>query len=493
VIGEDAAALATASAAAAFGVSVVLVENGDIGAQRDGGALSSKALLVAAAHVNAMRTGAYFGVKTIRFGVDFNAVRAHVQDTLDAIAPLQSRERLKGLGVRVVTGAARFIDRKTLAVAGLHMKAWCFVIATGSVRALPAITGLADTPYFTCENIFELAECPRHPIVIGAGRPGLEMAQTFGRLGADVTVLDQAVPLGQYDPECAAVVLNALAREGVTIRSGVTINAVRQIQEQVQGLRQGHIYGQMQAPQPHVQVDIVTAGSETRRGDAARHRETIDGTHILVAAGRRPNLAGLALEAAGIRYGPRGIAVNRRLRARNRRVYAIGEAAGAPPYPQVAHHHAGLIVRNALFRAPVRPDRDAIPLVTYTDPELAQFGMTEDAAARTRYGIIRVLRSSYRENDRAQANRAANGHIKIVTDRRGGIRGVTIVGAAAAENIATFCLAINRRLNIEALAGLIVPYPSFAEVGKRAAMTYFTGGLTSPLVRRIIGWLRRFG
>ena len=424
--------------------------------------------------------------------IDFNAARAHVQDTLDAVAPLQSRERLKGLGVRVVTGAARFIDRKTLAVAGLHIKAWRFVIATGSVPALPAITGLAETPYFTCENIFELAECPRHLIVIGAGPAGLEMAQAFRRLGADVTVLDQAMPLGQYDPECAAVVLNALARERVTIRGGVTINAVRQFQEQVQGLGQGPVYGQMQAPQPHVQVDIVTAGGETRRGDAARHRETIDGTHILVAAGRRPNLAGLALEAAGIRYGPRGIAVNRRLRARNRRVYAIGEAAGAPPYPQVAHHHAGLIVRNALFRTPVRPDRDAIPLVIYTDPELAQLGMTEDAA-RARYGIIRVLRSSYRENDRALANRAPNGHIKIVTDHRGGIRGVTIVGAAAAENIATFSLAINRRLNIEALAGLIVPYPSFAEVGKRAAMTYFTGGLTSPLVRRIIGWLRRFG
>jgi pyruvate/2-oxoglutarate dehydrogenase complex dihydrolipoamide dehydrogenase (E3) component len=149
-------------------------------------------------------------------------------------------------------------------------------------------------------------------------------------------------------------------------------------------------------------------------------------------------------------------------------------------------------VRNALFRAPVRTDRDAIPFVTYTDPELAQLGLTEDEA-RVRYGTIRILRWPFRENDRAQASRATNGHIKIVTDRRGGIRGVTIVGADAAENIVTFSLAANRKLNIEALAGLIVPYPSFAEVGKRAAMTYFTGGLTSPLVRRIIGWLRRFG
>jgi pyruvate/2-oxoglutarate dehydrogenase complex dihydrolipoamide dehydrogenase (E3) component len=472
VIGSDAVALATAAAAAGFGVSVVLVENRETGgAQRDGGALLSKALLAAAAHVNAMRTGAHFGVKTVRFGVDFNAVRAHVRDALEAVAPLQSRERLKSLGVRVITGAARFVDRKTLAVEGLEIQARRFVIATGSLPALPAIAGLAETPHFTCDNILDLAECPRHLIVIGAGPAGLEMAQAFRRIGADVTVLDRAEPLAQYDPECAAVVLDALAREHVTIRSNVIIDAVRQ----------ADVNGQQQ-----VQVEITTPG------DSGPDKETIDGTHILVAAGRRANLAGLALEAARVRYGPRGVVVNRRLRARNRRVYAVGEAAGAPSYPQVAHHQAGLVVRNALFRTPLRPDRDAIPLVTYTDPELAQIGLMEDAA-RARHGAICVLRSSYGENDRAQANRATSGHIKIVTDRRGGIRGATIVGAQAAENIATFSLAINQQLNIEALAGLIVPYPSFAEVGKRAAMTYFNGGLTSPLVRRIIGWLRRFG
>jgi pyruvate/2-oxoglutarate dehydrogenase complex dihydrolipoamide dehydrogenase (E3) component len=262
-----------------------------------------------------------------------------------------------------------------------------------------------------------------------------------------------------------------VARERITIRPNLIIDAVRQTD----------MHGQQQ-----VQAEITTPG------ESGPNKETIDGTHILIAAGRRANLAGLAFDAARVRYGPGGVVVNRRLRTRNRRVYAVGEAAGAPAYPQVAHHQAGLVVRNALFRAPLRPDRHAIPLVTYTDPELAQIGLMEDAA-RARYGAICVLRSSYGENDRAQANQATNGHIKIVTDRRGGIRGATIVGAEAAENIATFSLAINQQLNIEALAGLIVPYPSFAEVEKRAAMTYFTGGLTSPLVRRIIGWLRRFG
>jgi len=299
VIGSDAVALATA-AAAVFGVSVVLVENGETGGvQRDGGALLSKALLAAAAHVNAMRTGAHFGVKTVRFGVDFDAVRAHVRDALEAVAPLQSRQRLKALGVRVITGAARFVDRKTLAVEGLEIKARRFVIATGSLPALPAIAGLAETPHFTCDNILDLAECPRHLIVIGAGPAGLEMAQAFRRLGAEVTVLDRAEPLAQYDRECAAVVLDALARERITIRPNVIIDAVRQTD----------MHGQQQ-----VQAEITTPG------ESGPNKETIDGTHILIAAGRRANLAGLALDAARVRYGPGGVVVNRSLRTRNRRV-----------------------------------------------------------------------------------------------------------------------------------------------------------------------------
>jgi pyruvate/2-oxoglutarate dehydrogenase complex dihydrolipoamide dehydrogenase (E3) component len=150
------------------------------------------------------------------------------------------------------------------------------------------------------------------------------------------------------------------------------------------------------------------------------------------------------------------------------------------------------VIRNALFRTRVDADGQAVPSVTYTDPELAQVGLTEDEA-RAHSGVIRVLRASYGENDRAQATGATNGHIKIITDRKGGILGATIVGAGAAENIAAWALAINQKLNIDALAGVIVPYPTYAEVGKRAAMTYFTRGLTSPLVRRIIEWLRRFG
>ena len=165
---------------------------------------------------------------------------------------------------------------------------------------------------------------------------------------------------------------------------------------------------------------------------------------------------------------------------------------GGPKFAHVANHHAGLVVRNALFRSKVALDRRALPWVTYTDPELAQIGFLEDEA-RAHAGAIRILRWPYRENDRAVAAGATNGHIKVITDRRGGILGVTIVGAAAGENIAIWSLAVGQKLKIGALAGLIAPLPTYAEVGKRAAITYFMRGLTSSRVRRIIGWLRRFG
>jgi pyruvate/2-oxoglutarate dehydrogenase complex dihydrolipoamide dehydrogenase (E3) component len=464
VIGAGAGGLSAAAAAAAFGVPVVLIEKTRMGGESlNGGALSSKALIAAAEHANALRNGARFGVKSVRSGVDFAAVRAHMREVVAAVAPQDSRERFTGLGVRVIEGAARFTDRNTVAVDGFAIKARRFVIATGSSPALPAIPGLADTPHLTNETVFDLADCPRHLIVIGGSAVGLELAQAFRRLGAEVTVLDAGTPLAGDDPECAAVVLDALAREGVTLHAGVKIAQVRRALARVQ-------------------VDIATPEGET----------TIEGSHLLVAAGRRPNVEDLDLDAAGIRYALTGIGVDRRLRTSNKRVYAIGDVTDGPKSTHLATYHAELVVRHALFRTPVRVNHHAIPWVTYTDPELAQVGLIEDEA-RAQAGVIRVLRWPYRENDRAQAARATNGHIKIITDRKGDILGATIVGAQAAENIAAWTLAINQKLNIQAFAGVIVPHPTYAEVGKRAAMTYFTRGLTSTLVRRTIGWLRRLG
>jgi pyruvate/2-oxoglutarate dehydrogenase complex dihydrolipoamide dehydrogenase (E3) component len=465
VIGAGSGGLSVAAAAAAFGVPVVLIEKGKMGGDcLNYGCVPSKALIAAAARAQTLRTAGRFGVAASGLNVNFDQVHAHVRDVIAAIEPNDSRERFTGLGVRVIAGPARFVDRNTVAVGEeFEIKARRFVIATGSSPTAPPIPGLAETPYLTNETVFDLDHCPEHLIVIGAGPIGLELAQAFRRLGAAVTVLEAAAPLANDDPECTAVVLDQIVRDGVNLRAGIAVAAVA-------------------GDGTQVRVTIKAGEGE----------ETIAGSHLLVATGRRPNLDDLNLDAAGIQHEKRGIVVNRKLRTANKRVYAVGDVAGGLQFTHVANYHAGLVIRNALFRLPAKVNDDAIPRVTFTDPELAHVGLTEEAA-RKRVRKIRVLRWPYHENDRAQAERTTHGHIKVVTNRKGKILGATIVGAHAGELIATWTLALAQGLNIRAMTGFTLPYPTLAEIGKRAAISYFAPSATSPWVRRIIGFLRRFG
>jgi pyruvate/2-oxoglutarate dehydrogenase complex dihydrolipoamide dehydrogenase (E3) component len=464
VIGAGSGGLSVAAAAAAFGVSVVLVEKGKMGGDcLNYGCVPSKALIAAAKRVEMLRSATAFGIGTRIASIEFEKVHDHVHSVIAAIAPNDSKERFTGLGVRVIDGTARFSNARTVIVDGIEIKARRFVIASGSSPALPPIPGLAETPHLTNETVFDLRTCPEHLIVIGAGPIGVELAQAFCRLGASVTVLEAAQPLAKDDPECAAIVLDQLARDGVVIRSGVNIERIKRAGGKVQ----------------------VVLANENRE-------ETIEGSHLLVATGRRPNIDGLNLDAAGIKHDRRGIVVDKRLRTSNPRIYAIGDVAGGLQFTHVANYHAGIVIRNALFRLPVKVAEDTIPWVTFTDPELAHVGLSE-AEARRRGKDIQVLRWPYHENDRAQTERHTEGHIKIITSRRGKILGATIVGPQAGELITTWTLAVGHGLNIRSLAGIVVPYPTLSEVGKRAAITYFTPSLTNSWVRRIIRWLRRLG
>jgi pyruvate/2-oxoglutarate dehydrogenase complex dihydrolipoamide dehydrogenase (E3) component len=462
VIGAGSGGLSVAAAAAAFGVPVVLIEKGKMGGDcLNYGCVPSKALIAAAKHAASFAHAAEFGLASTRPRVNFPQVREHVHGVIAAIAPNDSKQRFTALGVQVIEGAAHFTDPSTVAVGDVRIKARRFVIATGSSPAIPPIPGLADTPYLTNETIFDLLVCPRHLMVIGAGSIGVELAQAFRRLGAEVTVIEAATPLAKDDPECAAIVLDQLRREGVVIREGAAIKKI--------GISHG-------------QIELMLEGGG----------KPIEGSHLLVAAGRTPNVAGLGLEQAGIKYERHGIVVNARLKTTNKRVYAIGDVAGGLQFTHVANYHAGLVIRNALFRLPVRADDKAIPRVTFTDPELAHVGLSEADARRRKYRFS-VLRWPFHENDRAQTERAVRGHIKVITTRRGRILGATIVGPNAGELIATWTLAIEQGLNIRAMATSVIAYPTLAEVGKRAAITHFAAGLTTPRVRRIIAWLRRFG
>lgn len=463
VLGAGSGGLSVAAAAAAFRVPVALVEKGKMGGDcLNHGCVPSKALLAAAHHAHAFGVKG-FGVAARRAEVDFAELRDHIRNVIDAIAPNDARERYRALGVQVIEGEARFKDVDTVAVGGLDIKARRFVIATGSSPAIPPIPGLADVPYLTNETIFDLSERPGHLIVIGGGPIGLEIAQAYRRLGAKVTVLEALRPLAKDDPECAAVVLGQLLREGVDIRPGVKVTKIENADGALRLLL------------------------ETEKGE-----ETVEGTHLLIATGRRPNLDSLNLDAARINYERERIIVNRGLRTTNKRVYAIGDVVGQAQFTHAANYHAGLVIRNALFRLPVRLNSEAVPWVTFTDPELAHVGLSE-AIARERGLRIRVLRWPFHENDRAQAERAARGHIKVIADARGRVRGATIVGRNAGELITPWTLAVSQRLNVRAMAELVVPYPTLSEVGKRAATAYFTPQLTSPLVQRAIRWLRWFG
>jgi pyruvate/2-oxoglutarate dehydrogenase complex dihydrolipoamide dehydrogenase (E3) component len=464
VIGAGSGGLSVAAAAAAFGVPVVLIEKGKMGGDcLNYGCVPSKALLGAAKHAAASRRVTPFGLTQPRASIDFAKVHEHVHGVIAAIAPNDSKERFTGLGAQVIAGAARFKDGRTVAVGDKYeIRARRFVIATGSSPALPQIPGLADAPYLTNETIFELKQCPEHLIIIGAGPVGLELAQAHRRLGAKVTVLEAAMPLAHDDAECAAIVLDLLAREGITIRSGAKVARI------------GHTDGKIQA--------VI----ETSPGE-----ETIEGSNLLIAAGRRANIDGLELEKARIKYGSAGIVVDRGLKTSNSHVYAIGDVAGGH-FTHAANEHAGIVIRNALFRLRAKVNNDLIPRVTFTDPELAHVGLTE-TQARERYKDIRVLRWPYHENDRAQAERETHGHIKVIAAKNGRILGASIVGAHAGELITTWTLALSRGLNIRAMTGIVVPYPTLSEIGKRAAISYFSPTLNNPRLRRLINFLRRFG
>jgi pyruvate/2-oxoglutarate dehydrogenase complex dihydrolipoamide dehydrogenase (E3) component len=465
VIGAGSGGLSVAAAAAAFGVPVVLVEKGKMGGEcLNAGCVPSKALIAAARRAHGVTGLDAFGITASPPQIDFARVHDHVQRVIAAIAPNDSKARFTGLGVRVIEGKARFKDKDVVAVGdGIEIKARRVVIATGSSPAIPAIPGLDRVAFLTNDTVFDLTVCPAHLIVVGAGAMGLELAQAFRRLGAAVTVLEAGTALARDDAECARIVLDQLAEEGVVVRQGVSI---------------AHI----EASGSGVAVVLSGEGGHER----------VAGSDLLIATGRRANVEGLNLDAAGIAHTPKGIVVDRGLRTSNRRVYAIGDVAGGPQFTHAANYHAGLVIRNALFRLPVKADDRAIPRVTFTDPELAHVGLTEDEARRASR-TIRILRWPLAENDRAQAERKTRGHIKVITDRRGRILGATIVGAGAGELIATWSLALANRLNIRAIAGTVVPYPTFGEIGKRAAIGYFLPRLTSPFVRRIIGWLRRLG
>jgi pyruvate/2-oxoglutarate dehydrogenase complex dihydrolipoamide dehydrogenase (E3) component len=450
-----------ANIAARLGLRVALIERARMGGDcLNTGCVPSKALLAAAHAARAGQAAARLGVRFAAPEIDWAAVRAHVQGAIAAIAPNDSAERYRALGATVLHGQASFTAPDTLDVNGTRLTARRIVIAAGSRAAVPPIPGLDRVPFLTNETLFDLAEKPAHLLILGGGPIGLEMAQAHANLGCRVTLLARARIAGREEPELVAPLRAALRADGIDIREGVAVAAVE--------------------PGPAL---VLSDGSR------------LAGTHLLIAVGRVPNLEGLGLAAGNVQSGPAGIATDAGLRSlTNRRVFAAGDIAdpagiGPRHFTHVCSHHAGIVIRRAVFRLPARIDERALPRVTYTAPELAQTGLTE-AQARAAGHAVRILSWKLAENDRAIAEGETTGLVKLVT-ARGRLLGAGILAPHAGEMIGQLSLAIARRAPLSALAGLIVPYPTRAEAAKRAAGEAFTGALFSNRTRALVRWLAR--
>jgi len=462
VIGAGSGGLSVAAGAAQLGLKVALFEKGEMGGDcLNYGCVPSKALIAAANKAHQARS-AGLGVAAADPVVDFAAVMAHVRQTIATIAPVDSQERFEGLGVRVIREAARFVDDRTVVGGDLRVRARKIVIATGSRAAIPPIPGLEATPHLTNETIFELAARPRRLIVLGGGPIGVELGQAFRRLGSEVVIVEAAEILGREDPAAAQVVLDQLRSDGVELRSGA-----RAIRVETGG--DGPV--------------LIVEGADGE--------DRVEGSHLLIAVGRQPSTGGLDLETAGVAFDKQGVRTDKSLRSSNRRVYAVGDVAGRGQFTHLAGAHASLFVRRAIFAMPVDADALAVPRVTYCDPELAAIGLSEAEARKTHGDDVRVETFPFDENDRALAEGDVRGFGKLVTTKKGKVLGVTLVGRHAGDHIHVWALALSSKLKLSALTGMIAPYPTRGEIGKRLAGKWYTPALFSDRTRMVVSLLKR--
>lgn len=461
VIGGGSGGLSVAAGAVQMGASVVLLEGGKMGGDcLNYGCVPSKALIAAGKHAHAMTTGAPFGVTAVKPKVDYGLAKDHVRNVIAGIEPHDSVERFESLGVKVITEYGAFISPTEMQAGDTIIQARRFVISTGSSPFVPPISGLDQVKYYTNEDIFELREQPKHLLVIGGGPIGMELAQAHVRLGSKVTVIEGLKALGHDDPEMAAIALDRIHAEGVEIVEDAMAAKISQ------------------------KGDVITV--ETKDG------AKFTGSHVLMAVGRQPNTEKLNLDVAGIEPTRGGIKVDASLKTTNKRVYAIGDVASDLQFTHVAGYHAGVIIKSALFGLPSKASSSHIPWATYIDPEMAQVGLTE-AQAQAEYGDkLEVVRFEYAENDRARAELATTGLIKVMIVK-GRPVGASIVGAQAGELIQTWALVIANKLKIGAVAAMVAPYPTLGEINKRAAGQYYTPRLfENEFVKRIVRLVQRF-
>ncbi|HEX6066678.1 MAG TPA: FAD-dependent oxidoreductase [Longimicrobiales bacterium] len=459
-VGGGAAGLVTAAGAAGLGARTALVEQDRMGGEcLWTGCVPSKALLAAARVAATARDGRRFGIDVVDTHVDFQRVMAHVHNAQQAIAPNDSPERFRGLGVDVLQGTATFSDRSTLRVNDESISARHIVIATGSRPAVPPIPGIEAVPYLTNENVFELTELPASLVVVGGGAVGVELAQAFALLGSKVTLIESDPRiLRTEDEEVAELLAMRLRHDGVVILTAVSVQ------------------------------QVVKTGSDVQ---VTTSRGTFTAAALLIAAGRKANTNALELDAVGVAHDQEGVRVDKYLRTNVKNIWAIGDVvAGTPRFTHVADYQARLVLRNALFPGRNAADYSSVPWAIYTQPELAHIGMTE-AEARAGHGDeVRVWRKELRELDRAIADGQTEGLLKIVTDSKGRILGAHMLGAQSSTLLGEIALAMKTDVPLGKLSGIMHAYPTYPEAFKHVGDAYVRAGFKG-VARRAAGWLVR--
>ncbi|MBF0610983.1 MAG: FAD-dependent oxidoreductase [Magnetococcales bacterium] len=464
VIGAGAGGLTVAAGGAQMGASVILLERHHMGGDcLNTGCIPSKSLLAAAHAAHRVRVAGRLGIATSPPQVDMAKVHQHVHQVIAQIAPHDSQERFEQMGVKVIRQEGRFVSPHEVQAGQYSIKARRFVIATGSSPNLPPLPGLASIPFFTNETIFDLQTLPEHLLVLGGGPIGLELAQAFLRLGSRVTLLARSGLLKRDDPQLVEELATLLQAEGMTLLKEVQFQQASQT-------------GQ------HITLEITHQGE---------HR-TITGSHLLVATGREANVSSLNLEAANIHYSRQGIQVDGRLRTTNPHIFALGDVAGPHLFTHMAGYQAGIVLQNILFRLPVKTNYQAVPWVTFTDPELAQVGMTE-ATAHANGLPFTILQKPFLENDRARAEGVAYGRIKLVAGPKGRLLGASALGPLAGEIIQPWIVAITHKLSIRQMSQWISPYPTFSEINKGVAGSYFTPTLYGTRTKKLVKLLAKLG
>jgi pyruvate/2-oxoglutarate dehydrogenase complex dihydrolipoamide dehydrogenase (E3) component len=455
IVGAGSGGLTAAGFAAQLGAKVALVEKSRVGGDCTWtGCVPSKALLKAAKVAHEIRTASRFGITANPPVVEMANVRAYVRQAIEQVYQFESPEELQKRGIEVIQGAARFVDSRNIQVGDQLICGRTFLLTTGARPRIPAIEGLNDVPFLTYEQIFDNDRLPRSMIVIGGGPIGMEMAQAYRRLGADVTVVaDRLLP--KDEPEARAVMRRVFEREGVRF-----------------------VWGRAKSVRKQDGEIVVATDGEQTRGDL-----------LLIASGRQPTVAGLDLEKTGVAYSEKGIPVDARLRTNVKHIFAAGDVTGGYQFTHFAGWQAFQATRNALLPGSNSGLTDLVPWVTFTDPEVAHVGLTEEQA-RSKFGEnVGVHGWEMTHTDRAICEDDRDGFIKLVTKKDGSQLGATVVNARAGETITEFIVAMKHGLKVSDLAGAIHAYPTYStpvqQLAAEMATKHALAGVSGKIIRGI--------